>query len=295
MSDTITNTTSTNESKVFNVYISKSTTAGTALVTRGSLKKTDPKPTVVGLYILEETGVYTNLGGMDAQSGKLNFASFNGTTWSLIAVEIPIYNTGKLSPTSTDKAETGKSIDNYLFDNSENLANPDNFKYGHYVSYGNGIEYTNPEFAILSQQISGGKTYYIKKTGEGESLAYYDKNWNFISGVTVHGNSFTTPLNAFFVKINMKTEQISTFMLSETDVPFSPYFKNFKFQNKNYSENLYKKSKIVAYDSYISHSDTQIYSNARFYVAKIFVKPNQKYTVSTTQNRIRRLYLILTV
>ena len=88
MSDTITNTTNTNESKVFNVYVSKSTTAGTALFTRGSLNKTDTAPTVVGLYILEETGVYTNLGGIDAQDGKLNFASFDGTTWSLIAVPI---------------------------------------------------------------------------------------------------------------------------------------------------------------------------------------------------------------
>ena len=89
MSDTITNTTNTNESKVFNVYVSKSTTAGTALVTRGSLNKTDTAPTVAGLYILEETGVYTNLGNIDAQAGKLNFASFNGTTWSLITVDLP--------------------------------------------------------------------------------------------------------------------------------------------------------------------------------------------------------------
>ena len=88
MSDTITNTTNTNESKVFNVYVSKSTTAGTALVTRGSLNKTDTAPTVSGLYILEKTGVYPNLGNIDAQAGKLNFASFDGTTWKLIAIDI---------------------------------------------------------------------------------------------------------------------------------------------------------------------------------------------------------------
>ena len=92
MSDIITNTTSTNESKVFNVYVSKSTTAGTALVTRGSLNKTDTAPTVAGLYILEETGVYANLGNIDAQSGKINFASFDGTTWSLIAVDVNTNN-----------------------------------------------------------------------------------------------------------------------------------------------------------------------------------------------------------
>ena len=89
MSDTITNTTNTNESKVFNVYVSKSTTAGTALVTRGSLNKTDTAPTVAGLYILEETGIYPNLGNIDAEAGKLNFASFDGTTWSLIGVTMP--------------------------------------------------------------------------------------------------------------------------------------------------------------------------------------------------------------
>ena len=88
MSDIITNTTNTNDRKVFNVYVSKSTTAGTALVTRGSLNKTDTAPTVAGLYILEETGVYTNLGNINAEAGKLNVASFDGTTWSLIAVDI---------------------------------------------------------------------------------------------------------------------------------------------------------------------------------------------------------------
>ena len=88
MSDTITNTTNTNESKVFNVYVSKSTTAGTVLVTRGSLNKTDTAPTAQGLYILSDVGTYTNLGGLVTTTGKINFASFNGTTWSLIAVNI---------------------------------------------------------------------------------------------------------------------------------------------------------------------------------------------------------------
>ena len=189
------------------------------------------------------------------------------------------YNSGELLPTSINKAETGKSIDNYLFENSENLANPENFKYGYYVSYGDGMEYTNPEFAILSQQISGGKTYYIKKTGESQALAYYDINGNFISGVATYGASFTTPPNAYLVKINVKTEHISTFMLSEADVPFSPYFKDFKFQNKNYSENLYNKSKIVAYDSYVSYGDGQIYPLAHYHVAKIPVQVGKTYTV----------------
>lgn len=57
---------------------------------KGDLNKTEAAPTEVGFYGLLETGVYTNLGGIDAQSGKLNFASFDGTTWSLIAIDIEI-------------------------------------------------------------------------------------------------------------------------------------------------------------------------------------------------------------
>ena len=54
-----------------------------------ALLKTDTAPTTKGLYPLSETGVYTNLGGIEAQAGKLNFASFDGTTWSLIATDLP--------------------------------------------------------------------------------------------------------------------------------------------------------------------------------------------------------------
>lgn len=53
-----------------------------------ALLKTDTAPTIKGLYPLSETGIYTNLGGINATTGKFNLASFDGTTWSLIAVAI---------------------------------------------------------------------------------------------------------------------------------------------------------------------------------------------------------------
>lgn len=54
-----------------------------------ALLKTDSAPTIKGLYPLLETGIYTNLGGINATTGKLNLASFDGTTWSLIAADLP--------------------------------------------------------------------------------------------------------------------------------------------------------------------------------------------------------------
>ena len=56
---------------------------------KGSLKITDTAPTAQGLYMLSDVGTYTNLGGLVATAYKLNYTYFNGTTWKLIAVEIP--------------------------------------------------------------------------------------------------------------------------------------------------------------------------------------------------------------
>ena len=55
---------------------------------KGTLKITDAAPTVQGLYILSDVGTYANLGGIVTTAGKINYAYFNGTTWSLIAVDI---------------------------------------------------------------------------------------------------------------------------------------------------------------------------------------------------------------
>ena len=56
----------------------------------GSLKITDTAPKTQGLYILSDIGTYTNLGGLVTTTGKLNYAYFDGTTWSLIAVDIDV-------------------------------------------------------------------------------------------------------------------------------------------------------------------------------------------------------------
>ena len=67
--------------------------------TKGVLSPTSPAPTEKGKYLLSSAGTYANLGGLVAAADKLNYAYFDGTTWSLISVDIPNinYNTGKLS------------------------------------------------------------------------------------------------------------------------------------------------------------------------------------------------------
>ena len=54
---------------------------------KGDLRISDPAPTEIGYYILLEVGTYTNLGGIVVSNNNLNFASFDGTTWSKVEVQ----------------------------------------------------------------------------------------------------------------------------------------------------------------------------------------------------------------
>ena len=53
---------------------------------KGDLRISDPAPTEIGYYMLLDVGTYTNLGGLNTILNRLNFASFDGTTWSLISI-----------------------------------------------------------------------------------------------------------------------------------------------------------------------------------------------------------------
>lgn len=57
--------------------------------TKGVLSPTSPAPTEKGKYLLSIPGTYTNIGGLVAAADKLNYAYFDGSTWSLIAADLP--------------------------------------------------------------------------------------------------------------------------------------------------------------------------------------------------------------
>ena len=196
MSDIITNTTNTNESKVFNVYVSKSTTAGTALVTRGSLNKTDPTPTVVGLYILEETGIYPNLGNIDAQAGKLNFASFDGTTWSLISIDV------KTPETLVAKTTTNPDV-------TKNYITSD---FGVYTNF-NGIEVWNEKVLF-----SFNGTKWIKN--QIESYNGLSPKYNEL-GLTTVNNNFMKYLKS--VKLLQNFDTTKSYFISDLKYKNSGY------------------------------------------------------------------------
>lgn len=56
---------------------------------RGDLRISDSAPTEKGYYILLDVGTYTNLGGIVVSNNNLTFASYDGTTWSKLELNIP--------------------------------------------------------------------------------------------------------------------------------------------------------------------------------------------------------------
>ena len=80
---------STTYTKVETDYLLQKLQSELASGLKGSLKITDTAPTAQGLYVLSDVGTYTNLGGLVTTADKLNYAYFDGTTWSLIATDLP--------------------------------------------------------------------------------------------------------------------------------------------------------------------------------------------------------------
>ena len=79
---------STTYTKVETDYLLQKLESELASGLKGSLKITDTAPTEQGLYILSDVGTYINLGGIVTTADKLNYAYFDGTTWSKIEVAL---------------------------------------------------------------------------------------------------------------------------------------------------------------------------------------------------------------
>lgn len=195
-----------------------------------ALLKTDTAPTTKGLYPLSETGIYTNLGGINAATGKLNFASFDGTTWSKVevAVAMPEYS-GVLNPLEKTKAPSEKAVadfvyediyrnlidfndlhDGYIRQDIGTLNPADGFKSTGYIRVKSGLRYTT-------------STLY-------HQFAFYDENLIFIpdsqsANVVAYLGviSIVPPENAQYIRLTLLESELNNyvFQLNESIIPIS--------------------------------------------------------------------------
>ena len=190
---------------------------------KGSLKIIDTAPTEQGLYILSDVGTYANLGGLVTTTGKLNYAYFDGTTWSKVEVSIPNTTLStSLDPNSTDKAETGKSISTAYPKEyqSDNLFDKTVFVDNKFFDY-HDVNYTYIQIAtdangwFISDEIpvTVGEDYYSKNAAFG----FFDANDKMIAAFPVSNTEpKTAPNGAVYARLtSQKTNLDSIYFAKE--------------------------------------------------------------------------------
>ena len=278
---------------------------------KGDLIKTDAAPTQIGLYGLLETGVYTNLGGIDAQSGKLNIASFDGTTWSLIAVEIPInYNTGELLPTSTNKAETGKSVSDYVAIRDVSTQVIGKNKFNPNAITPNTLVNESGVIVPYSGWATTEKIYIKPYTSYAYTpaiVSVFDENDNMILRQNWSLSNFMSPSNASYVIVSVALDLVNTMQIEEgisvsayEHFTITPKLDVNKIENYSISSDklepgilkVERNSKNLANyrifkdGFYISESDGKEIANGDWCVSPfIEIKPDTSY-IQTKGNRV---------
>ena len=179
---------------------------------KGDLNKTDVAPTSVGFYGLLEIGVYTNLGGIDASIGKLNFASFDGTTWSKVEVELPV-NDNVINSVETSKGSTGNAVFEYVKKEiqTKNLFNKKTFLDGYAFNTTNGkVVVMNASNGISDLIPTKPNTLYgMAQIGLNNSsitalyVVEYDENKAILGWQNTQSRAtFKTGANTHYVRIN---------------------------------------------------------------------------------------------
>ena len=175
---------------------------------QGDLLKTDVAPTTKGFYALLETGIYPNLGNINAEAGKLNFASFDGTTWSKVEVALPNTTENVFNPLDDVNPSTMKATSIYLNSQltttitSKNLFDKSTILQDKYINTSNGtlsdsVGFWTSDFI----QIDSNKDYYVN---QGFTfIAFYDIDKIFISGIGVAGQHLINPpTNASYLRFS---------------------------------------------------------------------------------------------
>ena len=131
----------------------------------------NPQPTSPKWYFAKESGTYANAGNLVVDlTNKIVILNYDGTAWGKVEINIPLPNYSTvLNPNSTDKAETGKSVSDYvqpIFDDfyetkvSPNLFN--DFRNGMLVNSNVDLGVSkSANWNTAIAEIEAGKTYTI--------------------------------------------------------------------------------------------------------------------------------------
>ena len=249
---------------------------------KGDLRISDPAPTEIGYYILLEVGTYTNLGGIVVSNNNLNFASFDGITWSKVEVAMPEIN----DDVSDNLITLAKKINGYyIYHSNGNLI-------------GNGMHTTTDYIELLE-----GERYELGEYFDNTFFAFYDENKNYISDTRSHDRifSFALPENAKYIRVSyLTTNELKVYLkrkqfaiIYDWGVNILPNYKLYidKFINQN-NGGIADVSNFAATD-FIPVIPNRWYSqNINNYNQYAFYDENFKYIVDTQSSDGKKVFKI---
>ncbi|AEF25707.1 SGNH/GDSL hydrolase family protein [Streptococcus parauberis] len=193
-------------------------------------------------------------------------------------------------------------IDHPLFiEKGVNLFNKATANYGFFVAYQDGKIYsTELDFYVSDFIKIEPNTSYAKNDGSGQQLAFYDSSKVFISGLSI-GTTFTSPSNAAYIRLTVKSNYINTMMLVKGSVVggYEPYtikvkraaieeIKPLELEENSLlltdtSKNLFDVEKALT-GFYINYPDGKLYTQSLFSASDyIKVLPDTDYVKSDNQ------------
>lgn len=171
----------------------------------GNLKISTAAPTTQGLYMLSDIGTYTNLGGLVAEAGKVNYAYFDGSAWSLVSVDATI----KKSSESFNLIEKVEKIT------------------GKYIDHSNGnLINTSTHTCTDFIEISSGVHYSFGKYFNNSFFAFYDTNKSYIADTRSANRifDFKAPTGAKFVRVSYLTSNESeVYLVAKNDIIYNDW------------------------------------------------------------------------
>ena len=183
---------------------------------------------------------------------------------------------------------------------SKNLFDKDTAIRNKYILYSDGLEYEVEGFYASDFIKIEPNTTYTKN--DNQQLAFYDVDYNFISGLANPVTTFTTPSNAYYVRITVEESMLNSLQLEKGSEsteyePFDAMLDPNSIRNKSISKNklafgvpdmipsknLFNKDTAIK-DRYISYSDGLVDTASGFYASDfIKIEPNTTYTKNDNQ------------
>lgn len=206
-------------------------------------------PTLPGLYALAEIGEYPNLGGIESQAGFLNIGAFDGTTWSLIQVQINYSPEGKVEEgevlgVSGDEVYKKTLTQDQFLDRTNLFNKSDTSGNGFYLSQTTGERLVNATSAISPVIPVEADTFYtLSNRGDldgGSAMVFYnssgtamkplnDSGVEYVSFQTPENGTFKSPAGAVSIQFTTKFVGVgdtSTTILNKGQValPYVDYY-----------------------------------------------------------------------